>query len=70
MCVACCVWWCCVRSMAAWAHEGMRARLHAQWLVEGYEGKMPCLLHNGEAYTESSDIVEYLNFFFPDVSLS
>ncbi|CAM9900535.1 unnamed protein product, partial [Phaeothamnion confervicola] len=30
------------------------------WLVEDYDGKMPCLVHDGEADTESSEIVRYL----------
>lgn len=40
------------------------------WLVEGFEGKMPCLVHKGEAYTESSTIVKYLEFFFPEPPLA
>ena len=28
----------------------------SDWLVESYEGKMPCLLHEGEARVESEDI--------------
>eukprot|EP00617_Octactis_speculum_P025719 CAMPEP_0185770050 /NCGR_PEP_ID=MMETSP1174-20130828/57274_1 /TAXON_ID=35687 /ORGANISM="Dictyocha speculum, Strain CCMP1381" /LENGTH=287 /DNA_ID=CAMNT_0028455345 /DNA_START=23 /DNA_END=886 /DNA_ORIENTATION=+ len=37
-----------------------------RWLVDGYDGKMPCLLHSGEAYTESDNIVDYIQFFFPE----
>mmetsp|Transcript_56528 Transcript_56528/g.113218 ORF Transcript_56528/g.113218 Transcript_56528/m.113218 type:complete len:302 (+) Transcript_56528:19-924(+) len=39
------------------------------WLVTGYDGKMPCLLHDGEVHTESLIIARYLNFFFPDPKL-
>ncbi|KAG5188654.1 GSH-dependent dehydroascorbate reductase, monomeric enzymes catalyzing the reduction of DHA into asc [Tribonema minus] len=40
------------------------------WLVEDHEGKMPCLVHDGEAYTESSEIVRYIEYFFPEPTLS
>ena len=36
-----------------------------QWLVEGYGGALPLLLHNGEATTESKVLARYLEFFFP-----
>ncbi|CAM9506076.1 unnamed protein product [Ascophyllum nodosum] len=40
------------------------------WLVEEYEGQMPCLVDNGEAYTESSEIVDYIEYFYPEPPLS
>jgi len=39
------------------------------WLLESYEGKMPCLVHRNEAYTDSSLIADYLEFFFPKPEL-
>eukprot|EP01084_Bolivina_argentea_P312250 540581_1 len=36
-----------------------------EWLVENFEGKMPCFVHDGEAYTESQKIASYLEYFFP-----
>jgi glutathione S-transferase len=41
-----------------------------QWLVEYYQGKMPALRHRKECYVESSVIAEYLEYFFPEPSLS
>mmetsp|Transcript_10893 Transcript_10893/g.16251 ORF Transcript_10893/g.16251 Transcript_10893/m.16251 type:complete len:327 (-) Transcript_10893:52-1032(-) len=41
-----------------------------EWLIEDHDGKMPCMVHNGEAYTESDEIVRYLNFFFPKYHLT
>mmetsp|Transcript_13741 Transcript_13741/g.32071 ORF Transcript_13741/g.32071 Transcript_13741/m.32071 type:complete len:319 (+) Transcript_13741:381-1337(+) len=35
------------------------------WLLEHYEGKMPCLRHRKEAYVESNVIAAYLDYFFP-----
>jgi RNA polymerase-associated protein len=35
------------------------------WLLEYYEGKMPCLRHRKEAYVESNVIAAYLDYFFP-----
>ena len=35
------------------------------WLLEYYEGKMPCLRHKKEAYVESNVIAAYLDYFFP-----
>ena len=35
------------------------------WLLDYYEGKLPCLRHNKEAYVESNVIAAYLNYFFP-----
>jgi len=35
-----------------------------QWLLEHYEGKLPCLRHRSEAYVESDVIVQYLDYFF------
>jgi glutathione S-transferase len=32
--------------------------------------QMPCLVHNGEAYTDSAAIVRYIEYFFPEPSLS
>jgi glutathione S-transferase len=40
------------------------------WLVEYYEGKMPALRHRKECYVESSVIGSYLEFFFPQPSLT
>lgn len=40
------------------------------WLVEDYDGQMPCLTDNGEAYTESSEIAEYIEYFYPEPTLS
>lgn len=40
-----------------------------RWLVEGYGGAMPCLLHNGEATVESQVLARYVEFFFPLPSL-
>jgi glutathione S-transferase len=39
------------------------------WLVDGYSGSMPCLLHDGEAHTDSLVIARYLNFFTPEPAL-
>ncbi|CAM9944167.1 unnamed protein product [Phaeothamnion confervicola] len=44
--------------------------MQPDWLVEDYDGKMPCLVHDGEAYTESSEIVRYLEYFFPQPPLT
>jgi len=35
------------------------------WLLEHYEGKIPCLRHKKEAYVESNVIAAYLEYFFP-----
>lgn len=35
------------------------------WLLEHYEGKIPCLRHKKEAYVESNVIAAYLDYFFP-----
>uniref|UniRef100_A0A7S4ARC1 GST N-terminal domain-containing protein n=2 Tax=Pseudo-nitzschia australis TaxID=44445 RepID=A0A7S4ARC1_9STRA len=35
------------------------------WLMEYYEGKLPCLKHKKEAYVESNVIAAYLDYFFP-----
>lgn len=35
------------------------------WLMEYYEGKLPCLKHQKEAYVESNVIAAYLDYFFP-----
>mmetsp|Transcript_23255 Transcript_23255/g.33803 ORF Transcript_23255/g.33803 Transcript_23255/m.33803 type:complete len:305 (-) Transcript_23255:250-1164(-) len=58
-------------------HKGLQFELKPrepdnkpQWLVKHYEGKMPCLVHDGEAYTESSLIADYLEFFFPEPPLT
>jgi len=40
------------------------------WLVEYYEGKMPALRHRKECYVESSVIGSYLEFFFPEPTLT
>lgn len=31
---------------------------------------MPCLTDNGEVYTESEEIVKYLEYFYPSPTLS
>lgn len=53
-------------------YKGLRYRLvplapedKPEWLVEGYGGKMPCLVHDEEAYTDSATITQYLEYFFP-----
>lgn len=38
--------------------------------MEDYEGQMPCLVDSGEAYTESSNIVDYIEYFYPEPTLS
>ena len=35
------------------------------WLLDYYEGKLPCLRHKKEAYVESNVIAAYLDYFFP-----
>jgi glutathione S-transferase len=40
------------------------------WLADGFDGKMPCLLHDGEAIVESASIARYLDFFFPSTPLA
>ncbi|CAM9592732.1 unnamed protein product [Ectocarpus sp. 6 AP-2014] len=40
------------------------------WLVEDYEGQMPCLVDSKEAYTESANIVDYVEYFYPEPTLS
>lgn len=40
------------------------------WLVNDYSGKMPCLTDNGEVYTESDKIAQYLEYFYPSPTLS
>ena len=35
------------------------------WLLDNYEGKLPCLRHKKEAYVESNVIAAYLDYFFP-----
>jgi len=35
------------------------------WLLDHYEGKLPCLRHKKEAYVESNVIAAYLDYFFP-----
>ena len=39
------------------------------WLLEHHAGKMPCLRHNDDTVTESSDIVHYLDREFPEPAL-
>ena len=39
------------------------------WLRLNHGGAMPCLVHKGEAFTESMDIAKYIDFFFPDPKL-
>jgi glutathione S-transferase len=41
-----------------------------RWLIEHYEGKMPALRHRKECYVESEVICQYLEFFFPQPSLT
>ena len=40
------------------------------WLVEEYGGKMPALRHRKECYVDSEVIVQYLDFFFIEPTLS
>jgi len=40
-----------------------------QWLVEGYGGALPLLLHDDEATTESKVLTRYVDFFFPEPPL-
>jgi hypothetical protein len=35
-----------------------------KWLVDGYGGQLPALIHDGEAYAEPLVIARYLDFFF------
>eukprot|EP00531_Pseudo-nitzschia_arenysensis_P019341 CAMPEP_0116147412 /NCGR_PEP_ID=MMETSP0329-20121206/17741_1 /TAXON_ID=697910 /ORGANISM="Pseudo-nitzschia arenysensis, Strain B593" /LENGTH=316 /DNA_ID=CAMNT_0003643339 /DNA_START=209 /DNA_END=1159 /DNA_ORIENTATION=+ len=35
------------------------------WLLDYYEGKLPCLRHKKEAYVESNVIAAYVDYFFP-----
>ena len=35
------------------------------WLLDYYEGKLPCLRHKKEAYVESNVIAAYIDYFFP-----
>jgi glutathione S-transferase len=41
-----------------------------EWLVEYYDGKMPALRHRKECYVESSVIGSYVEYFFPEPSLT
>mmetsp|Transcript_45326 Transcript_45326/g.102378 ORF Transcript_45326/g.102378 Transcript_45326/m.102378 type:complete len:306 (+) Transcript_45326:19-936(+) len=36
-----------------------------KWLLDGYEGKMPALLHDSDCIVESADIAKYVDFFWP-----
>jgi len=40
------------------------------WLVDGYEGKLPALRHRKECYVDSDVIAQYLEFFFQEPSLT
>eukprot|EP00639_Heterosigma_akashiwo_P017086 CAMPEP_0206389054 /NCGR_PEP_ID=MMETSP0294-20121207/17678_1 /ASSEMBLY_ACC=CAM_ASM_000327 /TAXON_ID=39354 /ORGANISM="Heterosigma akashiwo, Strain CCMP2393" /LENGTH=320 /DNA_ID=CAMNT_0053840955 /DNA_START=67 /DNA_END=1028 /DNA_ORIENTATION=+ len=60
---------CLQRKRLAYDLRPCTAATKPSWLADHYEGKMPCLVHKGEAYTESSVVAEYLDFFFPDVPL-
>jgi len=40
------------------------------WLIEHYEGKMPALRHRKECYVESDVIMQYIDYFFPEPTLS
>jgi len=40
------------------------------WLIDTYGGSMPALRHRKECYVDSEVIVQYLDFFFPEPSLS
>jgi glutathione S-transferase len=40
-----------------------------EWLMKEHGGMMPCLVHKGEAFTESMDIAKYIDFFFPEPKL-
>lgn len=41
-----------------------------RWLVDDYSGKMPALRHRRECYVDSDVIAQYLDFFFPEPTLS
>ncbi len=41
-----------------------------RWLIDDYSGKMPALRHRRECYVDSDVIARYLDFFFPEPSLS
>lgn len=38
--------------------------------MEDYEGQMPCLVDSKEAYTESANIANYIEYFYPEPTLS
>lgn len=40
------------------------------WLLEGYDGKMPALRHRKECYVDSDVIAQYLDFFFQEPKMS
>ena len=41
-----------------------------QWFIDDYSGKLPALRHRKECYVDSDVIAQYLDFFFPEPSLS
>ncbi|CAB4066159.1 DHAR [Lepeophtheirus salmonis] len=40
-----------------------------EWLLKDFEGRLPCLMHNGKGTIESSDIADYIEKTFPQKSL-
>lgn len=44
--------------------------IQPDWLVEDYEGQLPCLVDGKEAYTESANVVDYIEYFYPEPTLS
>lgn len=41
-----------------------------EWLLEYYDGKMPALRHRKECYVESGVIADYVEYFFPEPTLT
>lgn len=48
----------------------MAVPVQPDWLVEDYEGQLPCLVDSKEAYTESANVVDYIEYFYPEPTLS
>jgi glutathione S-transferase len=40
------------------------------WLLEGYDGKLPALRHRRECYVDSDVITQYLDFFFQEPNMA
>jgi glutathione S-transferase len=41
-----------------------------RWLIDDYSGKLPALRHRRECYVDPDVIAQYLDFFFPEPSLT